>query len=246
MQPRYLGDPDPNAKPPEPAKTLSQAEVDEIIKKRLGEERKKFDTERKADLERMAKLETDAAAKADLEKQIEELNSRYKTKDELAADALKKERTETAEKLKKAEVERDTWRKKFEEQTLLTQLQGAASKKSKGADGKDVELHNPNQFVAFIRPLARLADKIVDGKPTGEVEARVKMTIKGKELDLSPDEAIKQASEDPDYHHWFKSGVVGGLGASGGKQGTGNDGLLTMPQEKFTELFLQGKLPKRK
>lgn len=249
-QPRYLGpEPDPNAgKPPEPKPEakLTQAEVDDIVKKRLGEASKKFDSERAGLLERQKALETDAAKAAELQAQIDDLNNRYKSKEELAADALKKERNETSEKLKKASEERDTWRKKFEDQTLVTQLQSAASKKAKTSDGKDLELHNPNQFVAFIKPLTRLADKIVDGKPTGEFETRVKISIKGKELDLSPEDAVKAASEDPEYHHWFKSGIVGGLGANGGKQGGGADGLLSMPQETFTKKFLEGSLPKRK
>lgn len=239
------GDKPPEPKPPEP-KGLSQAEVDEVIKKRLGEQQKKFDAERTANLEKMSKLETDAAAKAELEKQIEELNNRYKSKDELAMDALKKERTEREAKQKAIESERDTWKKKFEDQTLLVDLTGAATKKPKGADGKDIEITNPNQFVKFLRPAARLVEKVVDGKPTGEFETRIKVQVKGKELDLTPDEAVKATSEDPEYGHWFRAGIVGGLGAKGGNQGAGGDGLLSMSQEQFTKRFLEGTLPKRR
>lgn len=246
VQKLIYGEGDAGAKPPEtkPEQKFTQADLDEQVKKRLGEANKKFDAERAGFLEKQKALETDSAAKAELEKQLEELNNRYKSKEELAADALKKERAEAEGKLKQAATERDSWKKRYEDQTLLTELTAAASKKAKVGD-KDVEVHNPSQLVKFLKPDARVTQKVVDGKPTDQLETRVKVTVKGKELDLTPEEAVKSMAEDPEYGNFFKSGVVGGLGASGGKQGNGGDGLLSMPQNEFTKRFLEGTLPKR-
>jgi hypothetical protein len=240
LQKRYLG-PEPELNPVPPIKTVPQTEIDGIVSKRLGEQQKKFDATRAADLERMKALETDAAKVTDLQTAIDELNNRYKSKEELSQDALKKERNEQETKFKTLQTERDSWRKKFEEQTLLADLTTAVVKKNKGTDGKDIEVHNPAQLVKFLRPDARVVEQ------AGKLETRIKYTDdKGKELDLVPDEVIKLMSEDPQHGNFFKSGVIGGLGASGGKQGAGNDGLLTMPQDQFTKRFLEGTLPKRK
>lgn len=232
-------------KKPEP-RTYDQAKVDEIVGKTKAELQKKFDKDRAADLERMSKLETDAAAKADLEKQIEELNNRYKSKEELAAESFKKEQSKWQDEAKKTASERDNWRKKFEEQTLLSDLRGATSKKYKGSDGKDIEAFNSNQLTNFLKPMARIAEKLVDGKPTGEFETRVKINdAKGKELDITAEDAVKMMGEMPEHFNFFKAGIVGGINGNG-QQGTGKDGLLGMTQEEFNKRYREGNLPKRK
>lgn len=245
----YGPDPDPAPTPPAPpaptlptpAKTYKQEDVDGIVGKTKAELQKKFDKDRASDLERMAKLETDAAEKANLEKQIEELNNRYKSKEELAQESFKKEQAKWQEEAKRVTIDRDAWKGKYETQTLLTELGSAASKKT-----KDYEVHNPAQLVRFLRPDARVVEKVVEGKPSGQFETRIKFQdAKGKELDLTPDEVVKLMSEMPEHHNFFKAGVVGGINGAG-KQGAGNDGLLGLTQDEFNKRYREGKLPKRK
>jgi len=236
----YYGDEPPITPPPTaggtPEKVFKQADVDGIVQKRMAEAEKKFTTQRQSDLQRMQSLETDSAAKADLEKQLEELNNRYKTKEELAADAFKKEKASWEKRQQESENASKTWRSKYEDNLRERELLDAAS--SKDADAQSAE-----QIAMLLRPNSRVVERIVEGKSTGEFETRINFhtTKDGKALvlDLTPAEAIKQMKGDVKrWGNLFNSGKAGGTGNS--PQHSGNDTVLGITQDEFTRRFLKG------
>lgn len=229
-------------KPPEGGK-FDQKFVDDLIGKTKAELTRKFDGERAQILERMKALETDAGRAADLENQIAELNNRYKSKEELAADSYKKEKATWEGNAKKAAEERDAWQGRWFDTHRDTELMAAAS--TKEADVKSVE-----QVLMILQPRAKVKQKVVEGKPVDAYETRIAFPVvkegKTQVLDLSPSEALKVMKDDvPRFGNLFNSSATGGLGGSGPAGSPGNDTLLGLSQEEFTKRYLEGKLPKR-
>lgn len=247
---RYLGpDPDPNAAPPAPPpppepKRLTEAEVNAIVQKRLGDENKKFAAERAQLLDRVAKLEPDAQKAAELQSQVEEIQRVGKTAAELLEIDRKKERARLEEEAKKSAVEAARWREKHHQQQFERDLADAAST-------KEADAFNPRQLVAFLRPAGKIVPKKdAEGKVLDELETRVHYTkVDAKtgfktELDLTPAEAIKLMQDDPDHGNFFRSKVTGGIG--GGQPGVlpGMGGKAGLTQDEFTKHYLKGTLPK--
>lgn len=232
-QRRYLGE------EPPVDKVFKQTDVDGIVQKRIAEAEKKFNATRATDLERMKSLETDAQAKGELEKQIEELNNRYKSKDELAQDAYKKEKATWEERNKKSSEELGAWRKRYEETLLSRELTDAAADKE--ADVRSIE-----QVTMLLRPRSRVVQKLVDGKQTDEFETRVKYHNGKEEIEVTPAEAIKLMKNDPKrWGNLFNSGVAGGLGGKGSAQPSGPQTLMGMSQDEFNKAYIAGTLPKK-
>lgn len=239
-------------KPPEtpapggaaPPKSFDQKAVDEIVKTRLADAQKKFDQARAADLERMQALETDASKAAELQQQIDELNNRYKSKEELQQEAYKKEKDSWAGKEKNLVAERDTWRTRWEERVRDTDLMSAAS--AKEADVQSVE-----QVLWFLQPKSKVVQKVVDNKPVDEWETRIQFPdVKdGKPivLDLTPAEAIARMKGDVKrFGNLFNSGKAGGMGSNPSQPGSSSGkSLLDMPQEEFNKRYREGTLPKK-
>lgn len=234
----------PPAGSPPPTKTFDQKAVDDIVGKRLAEAQKKFDGQRQVDLERMKALETDASKVSELESQIAELNNRYKSKEELAADAWKKEKSAWEKDKTTLTGERDSWKKRWEEQTRDVALMAAAG-------AKEADVKSQEQVLWFLQPRAAVKQKIVEGKPVDEFEVRIAYpdTKDGKAitLDLTPEEAIKRMKGDTNrFGNLFNSGVNGGLGGNGGTGGKAGEGtLLGMSQEEFNKRYIEGTLPKK-
>lgn len=228
------------ATPPVVPKTLTEAEVNEIVKKRLGEEKKKADKEKVELLDRIAKLEPDAQKAAELVLQVEELERKGKSQAELVEMDRKKERERLEASAKVASEDAAKWRKRHEEAQLARDLMDAAS-------SKDADAVNSQQLVTLLERNAKIGPKLVDGKPTDQLETRVRVsTVKdGKpiELDLSPAEAIKVMKEDKANHNLFNAGVKGGLGGTQTSR-PGAGGKLSLSQEEFTKRYAKGTLPK--
>ena len=244
---RYLGPPEggeaPPASPPPPPKTFDQKAVDEIVSKRLSEAQRKFDQQRQSDLEKMKALETDASKVSEYEKQIEELNLRYKSKEELAADAFKKEKASWEDRAKKADAERDSWRKRWEENHRDTELMAAATT-------KELDVKSAEQMLFILKPMSSVKQKVVEGKPIDAFETRISFPAikdgKTQVLDLSPAEAIKLMKDDvPRFGNLFNAGLTGGQGNNPGQGKSGSESLMDLPQDEFTKRYLQGTLPKK-
>lgn len=242
---RYLGpDPDPKEAPP-PPKLLTEAEaqalVDSTLKKRLAEEKKKNDAERAEHLSRIAKLEPDAQKAAELQAQVEELERKGKSAAELVEMDRKKEREKLESQAKEKAAEAEKWRKKHEETQLQRDLMDAAS-------SKEADAANAQQLAFFLGRNAKIGPKLVDGKPTDDLETRIRLqtTKDGKpvELDLSPAEAIKVMKEDKSNFNLFNAGIKGGLGGTQTNTRMGPGGKLGLSQAEFNKGYIKGTLPR--
>lgn len=199
--------------------TISQKKLNAI----LAEERKKHTEaiqKQVADLEQLRRSSAlTAGEKANLEKRIGELQDSMLTKDELTKKEQDKLLTDHKKQVETLSGEKETWRGRFTDSTISRGITDAAVTGDSFA---------PSQIVALLKPNARLVEAAdADGKPTGEFSIKIKFTGTDKDgkpvqLDLTPEEAIKQMKEMPEhYGNLFKSTMSGGLGGSGGKGGGG-------------------------
>ena len=201
--------------------TISQKKMNDILKKE--KEKYKKDTEKQIqDLESLRTSKNLTEAEKDrLAARIEDLNSSMLTKEEMAAKDRKKLQDEAAEKEKKLTHERDSWKSKFETATIKRAITDGAVK---------AETFSPPQIVELLQSKARLVPVVdASNNETGEYTTKIQMADKNKEgqpvvLDLDVDQALKTMKDRADeFGNLFKSGVSGGLGASGGAQGAGKD-----------------------
>ena len=199
--------------------TISQTRLNAI----LADERKKHNEtvqrhiSELEQLKRSASLTTDE--KAGLEKKITELQDSMLTKDELAKKEKDKLLTDHKKQVDGLTGEKELWKGRFTDSTISRGITDAA------VVG---EAFSPAQVVALLKPHARLVEVAdAEGKTTGDFAIKIKFTGADKDgkpvqLDLTPDEAIKQMKEMPDhYGNLFKSTMSGGLGGTGGKGGGG-------------------------
>lgn len=195
---------------PEPTeKTFTQAQVDDIVQKRLS--RNKAEADKQAaelkNLKETARLTTEE--KESLQLQIDDLQTRYMTKEELAAKEKKELEQNLTQKLEAATGESNTWKNRYETSTINRALTDAAV---------SAEALVPAQIVALLKDNTRLVEELSeDGSKTGNLVPQTK--IKGVDsegnpvdLDLPCMEAVKQMKELATNANLFKSGKTGGVG----------------------------------
>lgn len=223
---------EPKAETPPPAeKAVPQSEVNRI----LAAERKKWEAKNRQTVQQLETLKANVTLtekqKNELEQRIESLNDQFLSKDELAKkEQLKIEQKYSLEKESLAK-ERDTWRTRYQGETLQRAIQDAAVAN---------EAYSPSQLVDMLSTKAALVEDMDEqGAMLGSFTPRVKIPSVDKDgkpmvLDLTVSEAIKHMKETPEkYGNLFKSGAQGGLGASTrpGKRTTAEDIAAMSPAE---------------
>lgn len=231
----YFG-PEGEVAPPPPAappvKTFVQSDVDKIVQDRLSKANKEKE-ELLVKLQDAAKNETEKAA---VTTQLEDLRAQMMTKEQQAAEALKKATIERESAVKVERERADKYKKTYESEKVKRELQDAATAN---------KAHRPAQLVDLLSPKSRVIEQLgPDGKPTGDYEIRVKVQVqkdkKQVELDLTPGEAMKALKDDVDqYGNLFDSPMTGGLGASGPRTDGKNKSLEDMSQDEFNKRFQQ-------
>ena len=199
-------------------KTFNQDEVNSILakeKRQTQQQMQQLTTE----LENLKKTSgLSEQEKSDLQARIDTLNNTYQTKEEQARKAQEKAEKEYKDKLANTEKERDTWQGRYAEENARNQII-LSSTEEKAVSSK--------QMIDLLMPKTRLTEVVVDGKPTGKFETRVKLPGTDKEgkaieLDLAIKEAVKYLKDTPDeYGNLFKSDANPGLGAGNIGKGTG-------------------------
>lgn len=229
-----------NDPPPQPApKTFSQEDLNKQVEARLAAEKAKFNKERQENLERIKALETDATKLPEVEKALEELRNQGLTKEQLAADAAKKQQAAYDAKLKAETEKADRWQLRYSGEKVIRDISDAAG-------AKEIDAFSAPQIVALLKGDARVADKIdpETGKPTGDLETRIKRTVvkdgKAITLDLTPMEAVKSMKEDPSYGNLFKAGVVGGIGGAAPRTAGAPGSLSNMTQAEINKKYREG------
>jgi hypothetical protein len=190
-------------------KKFTQQELNDLIAREKGVIQKKFE-KRILELEELKKTANLSAEQvATLNQQIDEMQSTFKTKEQLAQEETQKLKKTLDEKLVKSEQEREKWQNKYSDMVITNQIISAAVK---------FEAFDPEQIIAILKPNTKLVNKIdADGKKLDELVPTVKFTGLNEEqkeihLDIAPEEAVKRMSGMTKYANLFKSDAAGGIG----------------------------------
>lgn len=191
-------------------KTYTEKELNEL----LEAERKKFADSNKKLLDELnaLKTKTDLTVKEreELDAKIEALSNELLTKEELAAKEREKLTKTHAKELETFQKERDMWRSRYTEATIIRAISDAATS------------HNAvsaEQIVAMLRGNTTLEEVQEDGKPTGDFIPKVKYNDIGKDgkpvvLNLSVPEAVARMKDTEKYYNLFKGEGTGGTGST--------------------------------
>jgi hypothetical protein len=235
---------DPPAPPAPPAEPPATTFTQDQVNKFLAEERRKSAEKTKKALEELDLVKSKATLtdqeRKDMEGRIESLSNELLTKEELA----KKEKETIAKKLEtekqQAITERDSWQRRFVDSNISTALTQAA------VEGK---AYNPEQIIALLKPQTRMVEELgEDGKPTGNLIPKVKLSDMGKDgkqvtLELHPKDAVKRLRESEAFVNLFNDDSNGGLG----KFSKAKDGQLDVAEAAkdpatYRKLRAEGKI----
>ena len=152
---------------------LTQDQVNNL----LADEKRKHQARTQTAIDELDALKAKASLsdseRTDLETRVETMKNELLTKEELAkkeTDKLVKGHVKDVETLT---GERDSWRHRFTESTIIRSITDAAVAH---------EAFVPKQIVALLRPDTRLIESLDDdGKPTGELLPKVEFADKDKD-----------------------------------------------------------------
>jgi hypothetical protein len=224
-----VGDPAPVAGDPPAPVTLadylkSTPGAQDELNKMMADNRKKLTTQNQELMGQLTNVKDQFSGttqeKAELEVRIEELQNQFLTKEELTkreADKSKKEHQKTMEK---AVQERDSWEQMYTQSRIQRELLDASIA---------AKAINPDVTVEMLSGKTHLAPVLVDGRPNGDFEVKVKFSDSDEDgnpvtLDLHPEATLKRMAELTDkYGHLFQTTATGGMGANSGMGGGGKN-----------------------
>ncbi len=158
------------------------------------------------------------------------------TEEDIRKREIQKKEEQSKQIIHGLESERDTWRNRFTESTIMRTLQDEAIAAEAFGDG--------SQIVGLLLPKAKLAEeKNDDGQVIG-FNTKVTMIDTNEEgklvtLELTAKEAIKKMKDTPSkYGNLFKSNLNGGLGGSGSDV-NGNGRSKKVEDYKDTAKFIE-------
>ena len=211
---------------------FNQDDVNTILakEKRKTQETQKQLAEQLTQARKAANLTAEEKAVADA--QIEELEKKYMTADELTRQATDKQTKKHSQELEELKTSKSEWQTRFTQSTIEASITKAAA---------DNEAIQTDQVAAMLRPAAKLAETADEnGKPTGKYEVRVDFQDLDKDdkpivLNLTVAEAVKRMAELERFGNLFKGGKIGGTGGTGGDTSKPVD-LNSMSMANYREL----------
>ncbi len=222
-------------------KSFTQEQVNTM----LAEDRRKHKQATQKALEEIdalkARTNLTAKEREELEGRVSELNRQLLTKEELAAQEKTKLTTDFKNQLDGLTNERDSWKNRYTEASIVRSLTDAAVVNNS---------FNPEQVVAILRQNTQLAEELdAEGKPTGSLVPKVSFADTDKDgkpvtLELSPQDAVKRMTEKDQYLNLFKGDGTGGIGGTtrpGGKPADISE--LAKDPAKYREARKAGKVP---
>jgi len=175
----------------------------------------------------------------DLNKQIETLRDAGKTQEQLAKESHDKLIKKHQGELQKSDETGKLWKGRYETYRTKTDIQTAAHKH---------KALNPTQIYEILRNHVSFVEVMdADGKPTGEIEPRVKIKETDKdgkvnELSLDIEAAVKRMTEGEEHANLFESGASSGLGGrNNGRKGASGD--TTIPTNTSSYMAVRKKNP---
>ena len=213
-------------------KSFSQDEVNAIVaRERSADKERNTQLVQQLESLRSTSQMTEESKKA-LETRIEELQTQFMTKEEIAARDKKKLETELSAARDSAINEGKLWRTRFEKSMVERSILDEAIKNDSFA---------PNQIVELLSTKSKVVEATsTDNKPTGKFEVRIAFDDTDKDnkpvtLDFTAADAVKRMKELPErFGNLFKSGVRGGLGGNNLQGADGNlkiESILKNPEE---------------
>lgn len=219
---------DPPADPPNPddppaggsAVKFSQDDMNRV----MADERRKNQARNEKTLKQLETLQKSQglteAEKAELQNQIESLQTQHLTDKEKAAREKKQMEDRYGTELKDTTAARDKWQGLYTNSTIDNAIINEAAK---------AQAFAPDQVVKILKGQTNLVEQLDgEGKPNGLYEPKVTMPSKdddGKDIqvELSVADAVKRMVETPEqFGNLFKdpaSGGVGGITKAGGSRG---------------------------
>jgi len=213
-------------------------EASRIAAEKLASGKVEFSAEQQAVIDASIKTETDKAKRAmqelealkartdlttearkDVEGRLDTMQQELMTKEELFEKEKKKNKKIYNETVDTLTSERDTWKTKFTNSTIIRAITDASIKN---------EAFDSDTISAILGPKTELIEALDDdGNPKGEYESKVKFTDpegkdgKPAELLLTVSEAVKRMSELDKYAYLFKGKGAGGVNLSNSAGGKG-------------------------
>jgi hypothetical protein len=221
-------------------KTFTQAELDNIIKQRLGKEK-----DEKAKLVKDLKAAQDHAnmtkeEKEQLAKRIEEYEASLLSKEEQIAKEKTTLERKHANDLKKHQEESSLWQQRYHMSMIQRSLADAASDSNAESSDQIIRMFGSDTYLS--------EDRGEDGKTLGTFTPKLKFKGLGEdkkmvEMDLPVGEAVKKIREDGLFANLFKHGGTPGTGTKG--SGTGGGSTTGEPtiemfggnQQKYSEAY---------
>lgn len=206
-------------------KFMTQDQIDRVIEKRLRKER----SESRKTLTRLQELEQTLKMSDDertqLQAEIDSLEKRTMTADEIRKREEKKATEKYQQELKAAQDNAETWQERYTDLKIDYEI-GTASQQN------GVLPNSLPMVTAFLRPRTKLVDEVADdGTKTGRHVSQVDFEDRDSEgkpiaVQMTIGEVITRMRELPDnYGNLFDSDRSGGLGSNNGKPaGSRKDG----------------------
>ncbi len=203
--------PTPPVTPPPLPKTFTQDEVNTF----LAKERKKGESTLKQIAEQHEKNLKEAmdqkglteAKKAELQAQLDEVQAKLYSAEELHKQQLAKLRNDSDQAAKQAQAKAQEWEQRFTSSTIARELQEAAVKH---------DAFNADQLVALMKPATKMVPVTdAQGQPTGEYQTVVEVNKNGTKELMTPVKAVEWMKSLPaQFGNLFKSGAAGGAGSN--------------------------------
>jgi hypothetical protein len=198
---------DESAPPP----TQSNPDVDKIVEERVKEALSKASEKWLAEVNTLKeKTKLTAAEKEKLAERIEQLQSEYMTKEQLAAKEAAKLSKKFETEIEALKAENALWKNQFIDTTVNREITEAAIKHN---------AFNPQQVIAILKPQTNMVEEVDEtGEKTGRLVPKVKLptidpkTKKPVTLELSIADAVAQIAEQDEYLNLFKDKGTTGPG----------------------------------
>lgn len=192
--------------PPPPPTAFTQEQVNSM----LAKEKKVWQEQQKKTVAELEQLRTTEGLSKqqveELQQSITALEKQYLTKEELSKREADKQAAAAKAQLDLYSGQAKTWQTNFQNMLVENEIVKASVANAAFSD---------EQILALLSGKAKVTEILAEGKPTGKYQVLIAMQDAGKDLELTPADALKLMKDQPQkYGNLFKSGVAPGVGGN--------------------------------
>ena len=198
----------PPAPPANPPKMFTQDEVNTFLRKEQKTLKQIAEQHERNLKEAVAQQGITEQKRAELQSQLDEVQAKLYTTEQLHTQQLAQAKAAADAKLKQLEGTAKDWETRFTSSTISRDLQDAAVKG---------DAFNPAQLVAFMRPDTKLVPMTdpTTGQPTGQYQTMVEVPKDGKKELMTPANAVAWMKSLPgQFGNLFKNNAASGTGGN--------------------------------